>query len=333
LAARIRMLTSTVLLAFCGLVTGAEWPKVSILTPTCLDRHFMHPTLYTVFSEQTYPGELELIMVDGFCKRSELGTELIESAFMVDIASKDSRVTYSLDASRNAAKIGAKRARMAQLATGDIIAHFDDDDFYAPTYIQTMVQTMQDNGADFVKLNAWSNYGDIRLDGGVMDRQFSHIDYVDSYMKHGYGFTYVFKKAILEDVPYVEMDAREDQTWLSHVQKFDFLLDSGKREKKFKTHLFKAGDDCLVLRVVCNSVHRFAGMPDPKHLARGKYTVLDEEDFLDKCAGDVDSFLEQVDYIQLKREEEALAEFAASQEGAQPQEVSPSEYHGQHEEL
>jgi len=74
-------------------------------------------------------------------------------------------------------------------------------------------------------------------------------------------------------------------------------------------------------------------MPDPKHLARGKYTVLDEEDFLDKCAGDVDSFLEQVDYIQLKREEEALAEFAASQEGAQPQEVSPSEYHGQHEEL
>jgi len=325
------------LVALCGLglVAGLEWPKVSVITPTCSQRHFMHETLYKVFSEQTYPGELELIVSDSHCKRKPDGSKTLhDSEFLVNIAKKDSRVTYFQDKYKTK-KISAKRAAMAEMATGEIIAHFDDDDFYAPTYLQTMVQAMQDNDADYVKLSAWANYGDTRIDGS-MERQFTHIDYVDSYMKRSFGFTTVFKKAILEDVPYPSsLNEREDSTFYSDVEKKDILDElSGKRQKKYKMHTFKAGDDCLVLRVVCNSVHRFAGMPDPKHLAKGKFSVLNEEDFLDKCSGDVDAFLDQVDYVELKNEEDALAEFALSQEGEESHEVPQiSEYHGRHEEL
>ena len=35
---------------------------------------------------------------------------------------------------------------------GDIIAHFDDDDFYGPRYIEGMVSLMTDLNVDFVKL-------------------------------------------------------------------------------------------------------------------------------------------------------------------------------------
>ena len=35
--------------------------------------------------------------------------------------------------------IGEKRNLAIQNASGDVICHFDDDDLYAPTYVETMV--------------------------------------------------------------------------------------------------------------------------------------------------------------------------------------------------
>jgi len=114
------------------------------------------------------------------------------------------------------------------------------------------------------------------------------------------------------------------------------LLESGLRQNQFKIHTFRPDDDCLVLRIICNSVHRFAGMPDSLHLAKGKLTELDEDDFLGTCSGNLDDFLDQVDHVQLREEEDALADFALSQEGSGPQQVYPdSEYHQRisHDEL
>ena len=38
------------------------------------------------------------------------------------------------------------------MANGDVIAQFDDDDFYSPRYVENMMTLMRDQNADFVKL-------------------------------------------------------------------------------------------------------------------------------------------------------------------------------------
>ena len=39
-----------------------------------------------------------------------------------------------------------------QHATGEVIVHFDDDDFYAPHDVRTMVGALHQDGLSFVKL-------------------------------------------------------------------------------------------------------------------------------------------------------------------------------------
>ncbi len=49
--------------------------------------------------------------------------------------------------------IGEKRNQLIERATGDLIAFFDDDDFYAPDYLAAMAAALGD--ADLVKLSGW----------------------------------------------------------------------------------------------------------------------------------------------------------------------------------
>ena len=74
------------------------------------------------------------------------------------VKSKSARAKVE-SAHGGAGTLGAKRNRLAAEATGDVLAHFDDDDLYAPEYIATMVGAMEREGADFVKLSAWLVHG------------------------------------------------------------------------------------------------------------------------------------------------------------------------------
>jgi hypothetical protein len=47
--------------------------------------------------------------------------------------------------------IGAKRNALVKEAKGDILIHFDDDDHYAPHYVESMLTLMANSGADTVK--------------------------------------------------------------------------------------------------------------------------------------------------------------------------------------
>ena len=46
---------------------------------------------------------------------------------------------------------GEKRNWLAQHATGDYVAHFDDDDYYAPHYISRMVSQILELDVVFIK--------------------------------------------------------------------------------------------------------------------------------------------------------------------------------------
>ena len=102
-----------------------------------------HPLLYQVFASQTYDPK-ELIVLDSSKRPSKFF-----------LALQDKRVYYLHVANTT---LGVKRNRLASMANGTIIAQFDDDDWYAPTYLDVMVSRLHTSKADFVKLSGWFVY-------------------------------------------------------------------------------------------------------------------------------------------------------------------------------
>ncbi len=103
------------------------YPLVSCIMPTYNRRTFV-PAALACFAAQDY-ANLELIVVDD-------GSDSI-----ADLLPSDSRIRYfRLDAKLNT---GAKRNFACEQARGSWIAHWDDDDWYAPTRIRTQIDAMR----------------------------------------------------------------------------------------------------------------------------------------------------------------------------------------------
>jgi glycosyltransferase involved in cell wall biosynthesis len=107
-------------------------PLVSCIMPTHNRRPFV-PQAIRLFLDQSYP-EKELIILDD-------GTDSV-----ADLIPDDPRVRYE----RLPAKvsIGAKRNLACERARGDIVAHWDDDDWFATTRLDYQVAQLQSSGAD-----------------------------------------------------------------------------------------------------------------------------------------------------------------------------------------
>jgi len=108
-------------------------PLVSVLTPTYNRRKFI-PYLIECFKAQGYPqNKMEWIILDD-------GTEKVGDLFA---SSGLTNVRYySEDIKLN---IGAKRNKLNELAKGDIIVCFDDDDYYPPERVHHAVAKLTSN--------------------------------------------------------------------------------------------------------------------------------------------------------------------------------------------
>lgn len=106
--------------------------KITVVTPT-YRRPEWHSNLYGVFCAQDWPDK-ELVVVDDSPE---------PSPFFLALA--DARVVYHH--ARTRIPIGPKRDLLAKLARGDVIAHFDDDDYYAPDYLSWMQGELGDHDA------------------------------------------------------------------------------------------------------------------------------------------------------------------------------------------
>lgn len=128
--------------------------------------------------------------------------------------------------------IGAKRNVLCSEALGDIIVQFDDDDFYAPHYIATMLAGMEKAGAELFKLFGFFLYhrrenlfGYWDLDANFpvhfalsanVPVQLSRTPPSD--VKWGYGFSYVFKRSVWQAVPFPDRDFGEDAHFADAVR-------------------------------------------------------------------------------------------------------------------
>ena len=110
---------------------GPEDPLVSCIMPTCNRRHFV-PAAIRSFLAQDYLN-LELIVVDD-------GSDPIG-----DLLPADPRIRYFHLPGKPT--IGAKRNFACEQAHGSLIAHWDDDDWYAPTRIRRQVLALTQSDA------------------------------------------------------------------------------------------------------------------------------------------------------------------------------------------
>ena len=111
-------------------------PFVSVLTPTFNRRRFI-PTAITCFKAQEYPQDrMEWIILDD-------GTDKVKDLFDKAIAEGLTNIRYVALPEGEKLPIGAKRNRLNELAKGEIIVCWDDDDYYTPERVKKAVTKLR----------------------------------------------------------------------------------------------------------------------------------------------------------------------------------------------
>jgi len=190
-------------------------PLVSIVTPSWQREDFL-PRLHARVQAQTHP-EIEWLVFDDSPR---------PSAYLQSHAGP--RLKYLYSPSRYA--IGEKRNILAGQAAGSIIVHMDDDDFYAPAYVERMVGWLE-QGFDLVKLSGWFLHSVVHGRFGYWDtaRGGSHhrwgrnacayVEAPDSPAspgnRDGYGFSYAYRRAVWEAVRFPPVNACEDAPFVT----------------------------------------------------------------------------------------------------------------------
>jgi glycosyltransferase involved in cell wall biosynthesis len=187
---------------------------VSVITPTRNRDRFLKNAL-TYFRDQDYTNIEWLILDDGLQASEYLDDLTDENIFYQHMDRKIS--------------IGEKRNTLIEKAKGEIIIHFDDDDYYAPNYVSSMVSALTERGADLINLRGWFLY-DVRSDffgyWDLMQKEGPHyrcdregvaltmlspennLGFENNEL--GYGFSYVFKRQVWKTVKFPTIDWNED---------------------------------------------------------------------------------------------------------------------------
>lgn len=200
--------------------------KVSVICPT-YNRPDRHKNLYLVFDHQTYENK-ELVVLDDSSEPSPFFSEL-----------QDSRVKYQHLPERMT--LGLKRNRLIEKSEGEVIAHFDDDDYYAPEYLRTMAAHLK--ACSFVKLSKWYTWREIdktlwlwdtsrayptqySISGDTTGKDTYHLSrlrhetvraFVDATL-WGFGFSYVYIKKAALLCPFADMRHGEDYDFISRFR-------------------------------------------------------------------------------------------------------------------
>jgi glycosyltransferase involved in cell wall biosynthesis len=197
-------------------------PLVTIITPTYSRDTFLSKTLQYVKS-QTY-ANIEWLVCDDSLKPSSIWTY-------------SHNIRY--DHSPQRLSIGTKRNRLIAQARGEIIVHFDDDDYYAPNYVSTMVDNLKHN--DLINLRGWF-VNDLRSNFfgycDTTDKTPSHYRLSPDGCQHGrferqenndhlgFGFSFVYRRDCWERHPFPDVNWNEDAVFSAHA-KMGGIMDQG----------------------------------------------------------------------------------------------------------
>ncbi|WP_437975557.1 glycosyltransferase [Sorangium sp. So ce295] len=190
----------------------ASVPLVSCIMPTFQRRPFV-PLAITYFQRQTYPN-LELIVVD-------------DGPSVRDLMPADPRVRYLRLPTRWS--IGAKRNLAVQKARGQIIVHWDDDDWHAPTRVATQVAPILTGQAD-------ATYLDMQLVLSLRDAQLARCTPALHTQLHGHGGcpgTLAFRRALWGKARYPAVQVAEDVSFIRQLARTGARIERLRDERQF----------------------------------------------------------------------------------------------------
>ena len=193
-------------------------PLVSIITPT-FNREQFHNRILSCVRSQTFK-DVEWLVLDDSPRRSEILSAI-----------GDPNVRYQHIERR--ITIGAKRNMLLEQAKGDIIMHFDDDDFYSPNYIESMLSAMKAEQLDFVNLQGWfllDKRNNFFGYWNLLERSGNHficlphgIALLDSSkinipnVELGWGFGYAYRKQVWSRQRFADVNHNEELVLALHA--------------------------------------------------------------------------------------------------------------------
>jgi len=213
--------------------------RVSVIVPTVEARRSFHESLWESFQEQKWQDK-ELIVVETYHTRP--------SGFLSELAREDPRVTYicfrrrlpngkqaesadrrPLLGGRNEQydfSVGLKRNIAVYLASGEFVAHFDDDDLYSPNYLTATVKKLKSAKATALKLSTWFVL-DLK-DGAITQCDPMSQGILPGYRRcadqpekekrlYGCGFSYVYRRSVVLSTPFKDANTGEDADFMSRI--------------------------------------------------------------------------------------------------------------------
>ena len=178
--------------------------RVSCLMPT-RDRPELVRFALEMFNRQDHPDR-ELVVVDD-------GTEPVEG-----LVADDPRVVYLRPPRR--LTIGAKRSLAAEAATGQYLAHWDDDDWYAPDRLSTQLASLTESGCSVVGATTLL-YWDAAA-ARVWRYTYPHAD----TGAWAHDATLLLARSLWQARPYPDLDRGLDVSWLASLPDGALLVDN-----------------------------------------------------------------------------------------------------------
>ena len=170
---------------------------VSVICPS-YQRHHRHAHVLQMFESQDYPHK-DFWLLDDSDAPSPTFKE-----------TKDPNVHYVHSGKRT--PIGPARNRLIAMSAGSVIAHFDDDDWYSPKYLSSMVGFLTGRNADLVKLAVWKERKQNGQRSLYDGRKQSHADL------WGWGFSYVYRRYVATRLSF-PVEGVEDYPFVCGIQK------------------------------------------------------------------------------------------------------------------
>lgn len=226
--------------------------EVSIVTPTYNRRMFI-PTLIDIYKAQTYPKDkMEWIVIDD-------GRDKVEDLFIE--ASKiipNIRYIYMDEKMR----LGAKRNALNKEAKGAIIVAMDDDDYYPPDRVVTVVDAFKRNPKiqlagssemnlyylDTKKIYTIGPYMDTHATNGTMAwrKTYSDKHKYDEFVTKAEEITFLenFKHPMIQLNPLstILVICHTDNTADKNELREEHLLKMNTFQSKFKESMYKLED-------------------------------------------------------------------------------------------
>jgi glycosyltransferase involved in cell wall biosynthesis len=172
-------------------------PLVSCIMPTANRQKFI-PLAIDYFLQQDYPNAELVIIDDGLQSTAPLIPD-------------NPKIRYFY--SDSIGTIGVKRNYACEKAQGEIIMHWDDDDWYGPQWISKQVEALLTSGADITGLNKVLFYSP------SVDKRWVYED-TEEDKPWLCGATMAYRKDFWQQHPFIDLQVGED---------YDFVWNSGAK--------------------------------------------------------------------------------------------------------